>query len=146
MNTLPAHLVSRRLPAPRERVFRAWTVPAEVMVWFGPGGFISPSAEIDLRVGGRFRFALKPAEGPVFHVRGTYLEIKPPEKLVFTWQWEGTGNDGPESTVTVEFVDRGKETDLVLTHRQLWSQEAIDSHRMGWEGSFEKLSSYSNAS
>ena len=98
-------------------------------------------------MGGRYRIGLKPADGPLLYVSGTYLEIKPPEKLVFTWQWEGIGDDnGPESTVTVEFVDRGKETDLVLTHRQLTSQEAIDNHRMGWESSFAKLSSWSNAS
>ncbi|MBM3504897.1 MAG: SRPBCC domain-containing protein [Alphaproteobacteria bacterium] len=136
----PALQLSRRLPASRERVFRAWTVPAEVMAWWGPGGFTAPSAEIDLRVGGRYRFAMQPAEGKVFYITGTYLEIAPPERLAFTWQWEGTGNDGPESAVTIEFHARGGETDLVLIHEKLWSQEAADNHRWGWNSSFEKLS------
>ena len=62
--------LARVFPAPRERVFRAWTEPAELMRWWGPVGFTTPSAEVDLRVGGKYRIAMRRPDGGVHFVKG----------------------------------------------------------------------------
>jgi uncharacterized protein YndB with AHSA1/START domain len=82
-------------------------------------------------------------DGTTNIVGGVYREIVPPERLVFTWTWELAGavfNDGHESLVTVSFAarDNGK-TEMTLRHERLGNQEALDSHRHGWTGTFEKL-------
>jgi uncharacterized protein YndB with AHSA1/START domain len=73
----------------RAETFRAWTDPQELKRWWGPPGYDAPSIEVDLRVGGRYRFAMrKLADGKTTIVTGIYQEIVPGERLVFTWNWE----------------------------------------------------------
>jgi uncharacterized protein YndB with AHSA1/START domain len=74
----------RTVAAPPEQVWYALTDPAAVNGWFWP--HLDPSTEIDARVGGSYRFA-----GPaaLIAVKGRYLEVDPPTRLVFTWQWDG---------------------------------------------------------
>lgn len=94
--------ITRTYPAPREKVFRAWTDPQELKKWWAAGpGYTTPFAEVDLRVGGRYRLAMKPPDKDVVHVVvGVYREVRPPERLIYTWGWEGSA--GPETLVTVE--------------------------------------------
>ncbi|MGH7408469.1 MAG: SRPBCC family protein, partial [Candidatus Methylomirabilales bacterium] len=108
--------LTRTLAAPRERVFRAWTEPSELKRWWGPDGYATPSAEEDLRVGGKYRLGMrKLPDGGVFYLAGTFREVRPPERLVYTWVWEGSPELG-ETLVTVEFRTRGKATEIRLTH------------------------------
>ena len=126
----------RTFSAPPERVFRAWTIPAELMKWWGPGQYSAPQVEIDLRVGGRFRIAMKPPQGDIFYLGGQYREVQPPRRLVFTWQWEG---DPVETLVTLDFMERGGMTELIVTHERFPNQEQCDRHKEGWSASLEKL-------
>jgi uncharacterized protein YndB with AHSA1/START domain len=128
----------RTLPAPPERVFRAWTEAGQVKQWFGPKGCTVPEAELDLRVGGRYRFTLEEPDGRHI-VAGEYVEISPPERLVFTWKWEHVPEDSPETLVTVEFLPRGDGTEMVLTHERFPSADVRDLHNQGWTSSFDCL-------
>jgi uncharacterized protein YndB with AHSA1/START domain len=134
----------RTFQAPRQKVFRAWTEPEELKKWWGPDGFSTPSAEIDLRVGGRFRIAMKSPRDNVHVLVGTYREVRPPERLVYTWRWEAEPEYG-ETLVTVEFLDRGESTEVVLTHELFPTQEACRGHEQGWKGSFDRLAKACNA-
>ena len=128
----------RTYPVPRERVFRAWTEAEQVKKWFGPKYCTCPEAELDLRVGGRYRFTLAEPDGK--HIMGgEYVEITPPDKLVFTMKWENASEDLPEMLVTVEFLPRGDGTEMVLTHERNPSTEVRDSHSQGWTSSFDCL-------
>jgi uncharacterized protein YndB with AHSA1/START domain len=80
--------VVRTIEAPREDVFRAWTDPEQIRSWWGPGEFTCPEAEIDLRPGGSYRLVMQPTAGDPFVVAGTYREVEPPARLVYTWRWE----------------------------------------------------------
>ena len=134
--------LARVFPAPRERVFRAWTEPAELMRWWGPVGFTTPSAEVDLRVGGKYRIAMRRPDGGVHFVKGTYVDVKPPERLVMTWAWEGmAGFDDFDSLVTIEFVAKGAATEIVLTHEKLPAVAAA-SHERGWNGTFDHFATH----
>lgn len=131
----------RTFQSPRQEVFRAWTEPKALKRWFYPtGDFSTPLAEVDLRVGGSYRIGIKPPDrDDLFIVSGTYQEVTPPERLVFTWSWEGTEMDVRDTLVTVEFVERGGDTEVVLTHELLPTKEARDEHEWGWNGCLTRL-------
>ena len=88
------------LGAPRERIFRSLTEPAELAKWWGPQGFTTPEIDLDLRVGGHYRFGMQPADGDLFHLSGEYLEIHPPSRLVYTFRWEEPDPDDRGTVVT----------------------------------------------
>jgi uncharacterized protein YndB with AHSA1/START domain len=131
--------VKRTFRAPREQVFRAWTDRAELARWFAPSAEYSTVVpELELRVGGRYRVEMHHKGGNVHTVFGTYQEIKPPEKVVFTWRWDG--DTSPEdSVVTIEFYDLGSSTEVTLTHERLPNPEERDKHAHGWNGCMDQL-------
>jgi len=132
--------VRRTVAAARERVFRAWTDAEEFRKWWGPPGYSTPSADIDLRAGGRYRIAMKSPGGEVLHLTGVFREVRPPDKLVYTWNWEGTrGEHMGETLVTVEFLDRGRSTEIVVTHEGFPNDERRDGHQQGWLGCLDRL-------
>jgi uncharacterized protein YndB with AHSA1/START domain len=137
--------IQRIFDAPRERVFRAWTEPEELKKWWGPAGFSTPSAEIDLRVGGRYRLVMRSPDGGLSYLVGAYREVLPPERLVYTWSWEeGSAGDcanaiTDETLVTVEFHERGNSTEVLLTHDYLPDERAREGHTEGWSGSLDRL-------
>ncbi len=130
-------VLRRRFSAPPERVFRAWTEPAEVAKWWGPGGFTVPLCEMDVREGGAYRTCMRSPDGVEHYLRGIYREIAPPARLVFTWAWEQGGVPGDETLVTVEFNEVSGGTEVVLTHSGFATPEARDQHNMGWSSSFD---------
>jgi uncharacterized protein YndB with AHSA1/START domain len=130
----------RVIEAPREEVFRAWTEPEQIRRWWGPGAFTCPEAEVDLRPGGSYRLVMAPTEGDAFVLGGTYREVDPPVRLVYTWRWEtGPAADGSESLVTVEFREHGTKTELVLTHTEFPASHGPAPYAMGWEGGLDKF-------
>jgi uncharacterized protein YndB with AHSA1/START domain len=128
--------VSRIFAAPREKVFRAWTDPQALKKWFAPSDkFVTRIPELDLRVGGRYRIEMQ-LEDKNNIVVGTYREIRPPEKLVFT------GGAAGDTLVTIEFFDRHGQTEVVLTHERFLTAEARDAHNKGWLGCLDRLQQY----
>jgi uncharacterized protein YndB with AHSA1/START domain len=115
-------VITRRFEAPRATVFEAWTKPEHVSQWWDPGGAPLASCEIDLRPGGEFRFVNQGNHGPAF--TGTYREITPPERLVFTTH-VGPLHGG--TTGTVEFHESNGSTRLVIT---MECQSAADRDAM----------------
>ncbi len=132
--------VRRTIAAPREVVFRAWTEPEMLMKWWRvDAGWSTPIAEVDLRVGGRYRLGmLEPDKDGPYVVGGVYREVTPPDRLVFTWAWEGPGS-AEETLVTVEFLDLGGTTEVVLTHQNFADQNMRDEHQKGWGGCLAQL-------
>src|SRR5438105_5799491 len=99
-------LLEADVDAPREVVFAAWTDAEQAAQWWGPQGFTTISCEMDVRVGGGYRACMRSPEGTRHCRRGTYREIVPPTRLVFTYAWEDAdGNPGHETLVTVTFAD-----------------------------------------
>jgi uncharacterized protein YndB with AHSA1/START domain len=138
-NEPPALRLSRSFAAPRERVFRAFTAPTQMVKWWGPKGFTVPACTLDVRVGGAWRTVMRSPEGKDHIVSGVYREILPPERLVFTWAWEGEGTRGHETVVTIELAETPGGTRLELTHEGFESETARDLHGEGWSGCFDCL-------
>ncbi|HEY9014014.1 MAG TPA: SRPBCC domain-containing protein [Gemmatimonadales bacterium] len=121
-------VVRRVIPVPRERVFQAWLDPASLAKWMRPSPMTDATADVDARVGGKFRIVM--LEGPKrYEHTGEYRVIKPPERLEFTWISDAT--DHRPTVVTIEFLEREPGTEVVLTHRRLPATQ-VESHRRGW--------------
>jgi uncharacterized protein YndB with AHSA1/START domain len=133
-------ILKRMLNAPPERAFQAWTTPEHIRQWMCPEpGMTVPLAAMDLRVGGKYRIQMKTPDGEFFTAVGVFKEVKPPERLVYTWDYEKDGSgaefgevEGKTSLVTVEFLKRGKQTEFVLTHTRFATVESRDGHARGW--------------
>jgi uncharacterized protein YndB with AHSA1/START domain len=139
--TRPSLTLKRRLNAPPANVYAAWTNPQKIIRWFGrpdakPDSF---QAEIDARIGGRFRISFS-TDDEYYEVGGVYREVVPNQRLVFSWAWHSTPER--ESQVTVSLKPDGDGTLLTLHHEQLFDAAARDGHKRGWIGSLEKLANY----
>ncbi|HKJ61302.1 MAG TPA: SRPBCC domain-containing protein [Hyphomicrobiales bacterium] len=137
-------VVEAMFRATPERVFRAWTEPEEVKAWFGSRKNQVTKAEIDLRVGGIWRFHLRSESDDDVFFEGEYFAIVPAQKLVFSWthvvQSEGGARtESVASQVTVTFEPVGSATRVHLLHESLSSDGARLNVSRGWEASFTKL-------
>jgi uncharacterized protein YndB with AHSA1/START domain len=136
----PDLTLRRMIDGPVEAVFRAWTDPHTLALWWGPPSFSTPVAEMDVRPGGAYRLVMRSPDGAQeLCVEGTYREVEPPRRLVFSWRWEGGVPDDMESLVTVELHPHGERTELVLTHGGFTDDVAARPYGDGWEGSLPKL-------
>lgn len=152
-------VMTRRIPAPRELVFKAWTDPALLARWWGPHGFTNPVCELDVRPGGTYRIVMRSPEGVDYPVVGEYREVIEPELLVYTDTFDAMpeewldqmrshlppGEQGriPPIIVTVTFEPRDGGTLLTLDS-QLASRALRDAVLQmgaadGWSQSFERL-------
>jgi len=125
--------LTRTFKVPRTRVFQAWTDPNELKKWWQLGHCWKLTvAEVDLRVGGKYRIGLQSTEDSSTHrVTGTFREVSVPERLVYTWNVEDPRSN-EESLVTVEFLDKGSSTDVVLKHDRLAGKESRQNTYDGW--------------
>lgn len=107
--------IERHIAHPLVRVFAAHTERKLVRQWMlGPDGWAMPVCDIDLRVGGTYRYEWAREGHGRMGVRGTYLEIEPPTRLVFTERFEEAWYPG-ECIVTIQFTGRDNCTDLAMT-------------------------------
>jgi uncharacterized protein YndB with AHSA1/START domain len=138
----PALALSRTYPVGPEKVWRAWTDPQALKRWWGPGTGEGVSlAQLDVRVGGRFRIIFGGPQGTDHEVTGVYKEVVPSRKLVFTWTWPRTTPER-ESVVTIVFKAVANGTELDFRHEQLFDESVRDGHQRGWTETLGKLEQY----
>jgi uncharacterized protein YndB with AHSA1/START domain len=131
--------LDRVLPAPRPLVFRACTEPDELARWWGPHGFTTPEVDLDLRVGGGYRFGMQPPDGELFHLSGEFREIEPPARLVYTFRWEEPDPEDRETLVTMTLQDRGDSTEVALVQSGFATEARRALHVDGWTDCLERL-------
>jgi uncharacterized protein YndB with AHSA1/START domain len=125
--------------ASRERIFRMLTEPAELARWWGPHGYTLSEIDLDLRVGGGYRFTMQPPAGDRFHLAGEFLEIEQPSRLVYTFRYEEPEPDDRETVVTLSLDDVGDATQVSLSQGEFATEARLELHRSGWTDSSEKL-------
>lgn len=141
----PFLTLRRSYPVAPEKVWRAWTDPQAIKQWWGPEGPEQVSvAELDVRVGGRFRIVFGGPEGNEHECAGVYREVLPPRTLSFTWSWPRTTPER-ESLVTIVFRAHGNGTELDFRHEQLFDETVRDNHERGWSGALDKLEAFLNS-
>jgi uncharacterized protein YndB with AHSA1/START domain len=129
--------ITRRLAAPADEVYDAWTNPNSVMEWMIPLPGGRTKATLEAHVGGRFQIDMI-SEGKTYPHEGEYLRLERPRLIEFTWISEATGRQ--RSVVRVELrpmADGG--TELVLTHQRLPTEKAVQEHRGGWSAALDRL-------
>jgi uncharacterized protein YndB with AHSA1/START domain len=128
--------ITRILSASRQAVFDAWTTAESVRRWMCPGGGSVLMAALDVRVGGTFRIEMLIDGVHMVHT-GVYREIKPPERLVFTWMSRHTRHR--PTLVIVALRALGDQTELTLTQTLLPDEDAVHQHTRGWTQILERL-------
>ena len=133
--------------APRDEVFHAWTTPECLAHWYRPfDDWCIPVSEVNLTIGGAYRFGFGSPEGKTFYEVGEFREIRPPERLAYTCRFEGAFKEQPEETlVTVEFEDIGHKTRVRVTHQGYLDAEDRDAHQRGWPNFLEQLRQFLDA-
>lgn len=151
--------IVRELDAPRELVFQAWTDPDHLEWWFAAteaaANVERQNTSVDLQVGGRWWIDMAESEDRVNPTGGIYLEITPPEKLVFIWGatdgWPQIDPEHPDHgpTVTLTFEDLGGKTNMTLqvAFADHLSEEAIEEWLAtgmedGWSQTVDRLNPY----
>lgn len=154
-------VIERVYDAPRTRVWKAWTDPAELKRWWGPRGFKTHTCKVDLRPGGFFLYGMTAPDGTDLWGRFLYREVSAPKKLVFIVSF--SDRDGgvtrhpwsPEWPLhilsTVEFAEQGPARTHVtvtwLPHEASAAErkafdEGRESMKQGWGGTLDQLVDY----
>lgn len=131
--------IKRVLPAAPSAVFRACSDSSELVRWWGPEGFTTPSVEFQPRAGETYRIEMQPPEGDAFYLTGEFREVDPPDRLAYTFVWEDPDPDDVETLVVLSFRDLGESTEVALTQGPFKTEARRALHRDGWTDSFDKL-------
>lgn len=144
--------ITRIFDAPREHVWELWTDPSQYRCWWGPKDFTSPSANLDVRQGGKFLVSMRAPDGKEYWDTGTYEEIIEKNRLVYRdtfadeqgnivpASYYGMGSDEPlDMEVEVTLEEDGGKTRMTLEHCGLPEGDMLDNARQGWLQSFDKL-------
>jgi uncharacterized protein YndB with AHSA1/START domain len=149
MNTPTPHaspelVITRTFRAPRELVWKAWTDPKLIIRWMGPKHHPASHYENDFQPGGAWRSCLKATDGSEdLWLGGNYRELIEPERLVFTFGWDGDdGRPENEMLITITLAEDGAATKMTLHQVLFVSGEQRDGHREGWSSCFDRLEEF----
>jgi uncharacterized protein YndB with AHSA1/START domain len=135
--------MTRIFPHDVSKVYRAWTDPELVSIWFKPNErWASVESEIEPRVGGPMKIKMTHSDGDVFRNEGVFLEVVPNERLVFTWNWLEDPSDNGETEVTVTIRAVAEGTELTLVHSKVTNEDYANNLSNGWGGALANLETF----
>lgn len=140
----PTLRISRWYAGTRDEVFRAFTDPRLLRQWWGPRGFTIEEIDFPAREGASYRVTLRAPDGTLFAHVGTFLEVRPPAALSYTWRWVEGPLDHAETLVALSFVEERGGVSIDLTHSRFASEAERDKHA-GWHDSFAALEGFLDA-
>jgi len=139
----PVITMTRLLRAPAATVFDALTRPELMQQWMCPEGLTVSVSEADARPGGRFRLEMRKPDGTRLPAAGTYVEVRRPTLLAFSWRWEPEHPARDvETHIRIELSERGEHTFLQMTHAGLPSEDERRGHHDGWSSALAKLARF----
>jgi len=130
--------IERSFHAPAAAVFEAWTSEEVLRRWFhAEHDWETPAAQVDLRVGGAVRVVMRdPHKDNEIGGGGRYTEIEPPNRLAFTWTWDG---EDTETLIELDFEEADGLTTVRMTHSGLRDHESARRHEYGWNNCLDNL-------
>jgi len=144
--TGPTIQIRRLFDATRDRFFAACTDPDRISQWLCRApGYKTEHLQFEVRVRGRYLIRNTSAAGDIHSIRGEFREVQPPSKLVFTWGGTSILASGAappkmdDTLVVLEFFERGTQTEVLLTHYGLPTDELRADHTQGWNICFDNL-------
>jgi uncharacterized protein YndB with AHSA1/START domain len=137
-------VISRVFRAPRQLVWQAWADPRQRVQWMGPKHHPARHHESDFRPGGAWRSHLAPTDGgEELWVGGVYHELTEPERMVFTFAWDGDdGKPENEMLISLTFAEEGTDTRMTLRQTGFRGVEQRDGHNGGWTSCFDRLEEF----
>jgi uncharacterized protein YndB with AHSA1/START domain len=130
--------IERTFDASAEDVFDAWTSEEVIKRWFRPGaGWQEPSAEVDLRVGGRIRVVMRDPSGAPVEASGEYTEIDRPNRLAFTWTFDDDPSN--EQMIELDFTERDGVTTVLFVNSNISEKRRRDQQYDGWSACFDEI-------
>jgi uncharacterized protein YndB with AHSA1/START domain len=130
--------IERDFDAPIEQVFDAWTSDEVMRRWLHCGrDWETPTAEVDLRVGGRIRIVMRDPDGDVHGAHGEYQLIERPRRLVFTWTFDEHPDN--QQLIELEFSERDGVTTVVMINSGIATEGLEGSQRTGWHLCYDEL-------
>jgi uncharacterized protein YndB with AHSA1/START domain len=133
-------VLTRTFDAPRELVFKVWTDPKHVALWWGPHGFTTIVQEMDVRPGGAWRYSMRAPDGNSYPFNGEYVEVVAPERLVFV----GTIHEGAKHKIWTEilFADDDGKTKVTVHQVYSFESDATRGAPIGWSQQLDRLEKY----
>lgn len=132
--------MTRLIRAPRERVYDAFVTAEALRIWQCPRGMRVVELSVDARPLGAWSMSVRSRDGTLSRVGGVYRELRRPDRIAYTWQWEeGAMAGSPVTLVEVSLSDRDGATWLEMRHSGFASTSARDAHMRGWNGPLGKL-------
>lgn len=131
--------IERTFDAPIEEVFDAWTSEEVLRRWWhADPSWETPSAEVDIRVGGKLRIVMRnPQAGADYGGSGEYRVVDRPHRLSFTWIWD----DDPTNPqlIELEFSEREGATTVLMINSGITTEKGRDEHEEGWQACLDNL-------
>ncbi|HYK60767.1 MAG TPA: SRPBCC domain-containing protein [Bryobacteraceae bacterium] len=133
-------VLTRTFDAPRKLVFKAWTDPKHLALWWGPRGFTTEIREMDVKPGGAWRYIMRGPDGHEYPFDGVYVEVVEPERLVF----DGSIHASPEQRVWTEvtFADREGKTEITVRQSYSFESDATRGASVGWNQQLDRLGEF----
>ena len=130
--------IERTFDARAEAVFDAWASEEVLKRWFhSMREWDTPNAEVDLRVGGRIRVAMREPDGTEHAMGGEYTLIDRPRRLEMIWAFDE--HPGNQQKVELEFTERDGRTTVVMTNSRISTEKRKEEQEWGWNGCFDQL-------
>ena len=130
--------IERTFEASAEDVFDAWTSPEVIRRWFIPReGWQEPSAEVDLRIGGKIQVVMRDPDGEPVVAGGEFTLIERPHRLAFTWTFEDDPSN--QQMIELEFKELDGATTVLFVNSDISEQERRDQQYDGWSTCFDEM-------
>jgi len=107
--------------------------------WWGPAGFTTSVDELDVRVGGGYRFRMQPPDGEAFHLAGEFLAVEPAARLSYTFRWEPPDPDDQETVATLTLAGDGDSSRIELVLGPFRTEARRELHDAGWSDTLDRL-------
>ncbi len=131
--------IERSFDAPAEDVFDAWTSEEVLRRWFHAGpDWETPSAGVDLRVGGTVRVVMRRPDGSEVGGSGEYTVIERPHRLAFTWTFDDDPSN-QQQLIELELTERDGVTTVLFVNSDISTDERRDAQEYGWQLCFDNL-------
>ncbi len=135
--------LERVFDADPQTVFEAWVNPDWLAQWWGPEGIAIPELSLDVREGGAWTTTMHSRAMGHRTVSGNYRVVDPPNRLAFSWAWDGDdGARGHETEIDIRFERHGGGTRVKLVQQIFARSEDRDNHAGGWQSSFNCLEAF----
>jgi len=133
--------IAKSFPVTAEQLYTAWTNPEQLKQWWKPMGNSLKEVINDVKEGGTVRYIFNDNK---LVISGQYLEVKPNERLVYTWNWELPADAvrNADYKLTINFVPKDNGSEINVLQENFENEESMLPHQEGWEKGLDNLENF----